>query len=188
MKFLKFFLPILVFISCTEKFTTLDEYANLPVKFAKTIITYPTQEFSILIPKNWSWKVEQYDSKPIILGIQASYTDTTTGFTRIISVQKYRSLQSCDDLKTEFESQMKFAEKNAFGKIVESGKSRITKYESYFAHIKSDNKKSIEMITLLLKSKEKATYYSLTASCQNEDNLKTSMSLMVACLKSFEKK
>ena len=39
------------------------------VKFAKTKISYPTNDFSILIPKNWYWKVEKYDNKKIILGI-----------------------------------------------------------------------------------------------------------------------
>lgn len=187
MKIINLFWFIILFNSCSEKFTTVEEYINLPIKFAKTKITYPTNDFSILIPKNWSWKVEQYDSKQIIHGIVASYTDTITNFTRIISVQKYKSLQNCDDLKTEFESQMKLTEKNVFGEIVESGKSRITKYESYFTHVKSDNKKSIEIIIFLLKSKEEATYYSLTASCQIEDNLKTNMSMMIKCLNGFEK-
>ena len=50
MKFIKLALIILIFTSCSEKFTTVDEYINLPVKFAKTKIPYPKNDFSILIP------------------------------------------------------------------------------------------------------------------------------------------
>ena len=174
--------------SCSEKFRTVDEYINLPVKFAKTKISYPTNDFSILIPKNWYWKVEQYDNKQIILGIDAGQTDSITRFTKIISVQKYKSEENNNDLKTEFESMKKLVEKNSNEKIVESGKTKNTSYESYFFHFKSDNKKSTETISLLLKSKQKEVFYSLTASCQLEDNLETNMSIMLKCLNSFEEK
>lgn len=186
MKFIKLTLIILLFSSCSEKFTNVDEYINLPVKFAKTKISYPTDDFSILIPKNWHWKVEQYDNKQILLGIDASHTDSLTRFTKIISVQKYKSVGNNDDLKTEFESMKKLAEKNSYEKIVESGKSKNTSFESYFFHFKSDNKNSTETISLLLKSKEKGVYYSLTTICQIEDNLETNMSIMMKCLNSFE--
>ncbi|MFC5681726.1 hypothetical protein ACYE2N_08000 [Flavobacterium sp. MAHUQ-51] len=187
MKFIKLTLLIILFSSCSEKFTTLDEYLNLPVKFAKQKISYPTKDFSITIPKNWFWKVEQYDDKQILLGIDAGQTDETTGFTKIISVQKYKSFKNNDDLKTEFESVKQLTEKNSSEKIVESGKSKSTKFESYFIHVKSDNKKSIETISLLLKSKENKVFYMLNATCQIEDNLETNMSMMIKCLNSFEK-
>ncbi len=186
MKFIKLALIILIFSSCSEKLTTVDEYINLPIKFAKTKISYPTNDFSILIPKNWHWKVEQYDNKQIILGIDAGQTDSTTRFTKIISVQKYKSEGNNTNLKTEFESIKKLVEKNSNEKIVESGKSKNTSFQSYFFHFKSDHKKSTETISLLLKSKEKGVYYSLTASCQIEDNLETNMSMMMNCLNSFE--
>ena len=188
MKFIKLALIILILTSCSEKFTTVDEYINLPVKFAKTKISYPTNDFSILIPKYWYWKVEQYDNKKIILGIDAGRTDSITRFTKIISIQKYKSEENNNNLKTEFESMKKLVEKNSNEKIVESGKTKNTSYESYFFHFKSDNKKSTETISLLLKSKQKGVYYSLTASCQLEDNLETNMSIMLKCLNSFEEK
>ena len=187
MKFIKLTLIILLFSSCSEKFTTLDEYLNLPVKFAKQKISYPTNDFSITIPKNWFWKVEQYDNKQILLGIDAAQTDKTTGFTKIISIQKYKSFKNNYDLKAEFESVKQITEKNSSEKIVESGKSKSTKFESYFIHVKSDNNKSIETISLFLKSKESKVFYTLTASCHIEDNLETNMSMMIKCLNSFEK-
>ena len=188
MKLIKLILIFFALNSCSQKFTTVDDYIILPVKFAKTKISYPTNDFSVLIPKNWFWKVEQYDNKQIILGIDAGHTDSITKFTKIISIQKYKSLEKNNDLKTEFESMKKLVEKNSNEKIVESGKSKNTSYESYFFHFKSDNKKSTETISLLLKSKQKRVFYSLTASCQLEDNLETNMSIMLKCLNSFEEK
>lgn len=188
MKLIKLILFFFALNSCSQKLTTVDEYIILPVKFAKTKISYPSNDFSVLIPKNWFWKVEQYDNKQIILGIDAGHTDSITKFTKIISVQKYKSSENNNDLKTEFESMKKLVEKNSNEKIVESGKSKNTIYESYFFHFKSDNKKSTETISLLLKSKQKGVYYSLTACCQLEDNLETNMSIMLKCLNSFEEK
>ena len=187
MKLIKLLSIILIFTSCSNKFTSVEEYIDLPVKFAKTKVSYPTNDFSIDIPINWTWKVEQYDNnKQVILGIDAGYTDPTTKFTKIINVVKYKSVDNNNDLKAEFDSMIKLAEESSFGKIVESGKTKNTNYESYFMHSKSDNSKSIEVIALLLKSKQNGIFYSLTASCQIEDNLKTNMSMMMKCLNSFK--
>ncbi len=59
-------------------------------------------------------------------------------------------------------------------------------YDSYFLHAKSENEKSIEMISFIVESKEKGIFYSITASCQIEDQLKINMSMMVKCLKTFQ--
>ncbi len=187
MKLIKIIVTFLFLSSCSEKYTTFDEYLNTPVKFAKQKISYPTNDFSITIPKNWFWKVEQYDTKQILLGIDAIQTDKATGFTKIISIQKYKSFKNNNDLETEFESIKQLTDKNSLEKIVESGKSKSTKFESYFIHLKSDTKNSIETITLLAKSNENKVFYLLNATCQKEDNLETNMSMMVKCLNSFEK-
>ena len=59
-------------------------------------------------------------------------------------------------------------------------------YDSYFLHSKSENKKSIEMILFIVKSKEEGIFYSITASCHIEDRLKTNMGMMIKCLETFE--
>lgn len=187
MKYLKLFCFILLLNSCSKKFTTLNEYSSLPVKFAKTKITYPTKDFSMTLPKNWLWKAEDYGSDQIILGIDAGKTDSISGFTKIISVQKYKSNENNIELKAEYESILKNIKKNKLiPQIVESGKTELMKYDSYFLHAKSENEKSIEMISFIVESKEKGIFYSITASCQIEDQLKTNMSMMVKCLKTFE--
>ena len=59
------------------------------------------------LPKNWFWKVEDYESEQIILGIDAGVTDSINGFTKIISVQKYKSTENNIELKAEYESVLK---------------------------------------------------------------------------------
>ena len=39
-------------------------------------------------------------------------TDTVTNYTKIISIQKYKSLENNTDLKAEFESMLKNSTKN----------------------------------------------------------------------------
>ena len=186
---LRFLFFLLFFNSCQEKFTTIEKYSNYPVKYAKTKITYSTNDFSILLPKDWKWKEEQYETEQIILGIDAGKTDSISGFTKIISIQKYRSSENNSELKAEYETMLKTIEKNKMiPKIVESGETKLLNYDSYFFHAKSENENSIEMISFIIKSKEKGVFYSLNASCQIKDNLKTNMSMMLNCLRSFEHK
>lgn len=184
---LKCFFVFILFYSYSKEFTSLDEYSKNPVEFAKERITSPTKDFSIIIPKNWKWKEEKYDHEQIILGMEIGNFDSISIFTKIISIQKYKSLEKNTDLETEFHSMLKNSEKNkSIPEVVESGKTKILKYDSYFIHAKSDNEKSIEMFSFIIKSKEKGMFYLVNASCQNEDNLKTYMSMMINCIQSFE--
>ncbi|PJE45184.1 MAG: hypothetical protein CUR32_01280 [Flavobacterium sp.] len=184
---LKYLFVVLLFCACAKKITTLEEYANYPVKYEKTKISYPTKDFSMTIPKNWKWKAKKYNTEQIILGMVIGETDSITRFTKIISIQKYKSLENNSDLKAEFETILKSSAKNnLIPEIVESGKTNILKYDSYFIHAKSENEKSIEMISFIVKSKQKGIFYSITASCQNEDQIKTNLSMMIDCVKSFE--
>jgi hypothetical protein len=184
---LKYIFVILLFCACAKKITTLEEYSNYPVKYEKTKISYPTNDFSITIPKNWKCKAEEYNTKQIILGMDIGQTDSITKFTKIISIQKYKSLENNSDLKAEFETMIKNSTKNdLIPEIVESGKTNILKYDSYFIHTKSENENSIEMISFIVKSKQKGIFYSITASCQNKDEIKINLSMMIKCVKSFK--
>ena len=178
---------ILIFCACSKNITTLEEYSNYPVKYAKTKISYPTNDFSITIPKNWKWKAEEYESERIILGMDIGDTDSITKFTKIISIQKYKSLENNTALKAEFESMLKnSAKNNLIPEVVESGKTKILKYDSYFIYAKSENESSIEMISFIVKTKEKGMFYSIMASCQNMDRIETNLSMMIQCIETFE--
>ena len=184
---LKCIFLVLLFCACDKDIKTVDYYSNLPVKFAKEKITYPTNDFSITIPKNWMWKAEKYQNEQIILGVDIGETDSITKYTKIISIQKYKSLENNTDLKAEFETILKnSAKNNLIPEVIESGKTTILNYDAYFIHAKSENKNSIEMISIVLKSKESGVFYSITASCQNMDRSETNLSMMVKCIQTFE--
>ena len=187
MNYLKYVFVFFIFYSCTKEITTLDEYSKIPVKFAKERITSPSKDFSIIIPKNWKWKEEKHEDKQVISGIDIGNYDSISKFTKIISIYKCKSLEENKDLETEFQTVLKNSKKNKLiPEVVESGKTKILKYESYFIHAKSDNEKSIEMISFIIKSKESGIFYLISASCHNQDNLKTNMGMMIDCIQTFK--
>lgn len=184
---IKYILVFVIFFACTKNTTTLKEYSNYPVKYAKTKISYPTNEFSITIPYNWKWKVEKYENEHIILGMDIGETDSLTNYTRIISIQKYSSFENNTDLNAEFQSMLKNSSDNSLiPEIIESGKTNILKNDAYFVHTKSENENSIEMISFILKSKEKGIFYAITVSCHIKDDIKKNLSMMINCVRSFE--
>lgn len=185
-KFVCIFL-VLLFCSCTKNLKTLNYYSNYPVKYAKIKISHPSNDFSITIPKSWKWKAEEYDKEEIILGMDIGETDSITKMTKIISIQKYKSSENNAELIGEFESIKKNVEKSSMKpKIIESGKTKNLKYDSYYIYQKLKGSNSIEMISFIVKSKEKGVFYSLATSCQSEDRIEINFALMIKCIESFE--
>lgn len=184
---LKYIFAILLFWACTKKITKLEEYSNYPIKYGKTKIIHPENDFSITIPKNWEWKAEEYNNPQIILGMDIGATDSITKFTKIISIQKYKSFEKNMELLDEFKTIQKNIKKSSLmPTIIESGYTKNLKYDSYYIYQKLEGSNSIEMISFILKGKEKETFYSLTTSCQSEDNIETNFALMIKCIESFE--
>jgi hypothetical protein len=176
-------------ISCTKKYTTIDEYSTYQIKYAKTRISFPTKDFSITIPKNWEWEVKKNETKFNILGILINNNDSIASHGKIMVVEKYKSFEKNTDLKTEYESILKNnKESKQHNKIVECGKTKLLKYDAYFIHMISENENSFEQILFIVQSKEKGVFYSLVAGCQLKDELKPNMSMMLNCLESFEYK
>lgn len=185
----KFIILILV-SSCSSEENTLEQYAKYPVKFAKQKVTYPNNDFSILIPKNWKWKVEDYENENIILGLDAGSKPDKDGFIDIISIQKIKSLGDNKDLKSEFEYCRGVIENNPESpKIIESGFTEILNQKSYFIHTKfdSNNYGETEMISFILDSETEGVFYNLTASASQTIDLKKNMAIMIQSLKTFKK-
>ncbi|OBX17541.1 MULTISPECIES: hypothetical protein [Bizionia] len=190
MKFIGKFIVLILIVSCSNKETTLEQYANYPVKFAKQKINYPTNDFLIFIPKNWEWKVESYDNENIILGIDVSSKPDKDGFIDMISIQKIKSFGENKDLKSEFDYCLNIIENNSQKrKIIESGFTEILNQKSYFLHTKSDTDKygETEIISFILDSGIEGVFYNLTASASQTRQLKKNMSILVQSLKTFEK-
>ncbi|WP_298538034.1 hypothetical protein [uncultured Algibacter sp.] len=189
MKFIGKFIIFILIISCSNKQITLEKYSNYPVKFAKQKITYPNNDFSIFIPKNWEWKVETYEAESIILGIDAVSELDKDGFVDIISIQKLKSLGENKDLKAEFEYFLNLMENNPQnGKLIESGYTEILNKKSYFFHTKSDTGRygESEIISFILDSGIEGVFYNLTASASQTTDLKKNMSILIQSLKTFE--
>ncbi len=168
----------------------MEQYANYPVKFAKQKIHYPNNDFSIFIPKNWEWKVENYDNENIILGIEASSKPDKNGFIDIISIQKIKSFGENKDLESEFEYCLTLIENNSQNKkIIESGYTEILNQKSYFLHTTSDTVKygESEVISFILDSGLEGVFYNLTASASHTVELKKNMSILIQSLKTFKK-
>lgn len=189
MKFIGKFIVLILVVSCSNKQNTLNEYANYPVKFAKQKISHPTNDFSILVPKNWEWKVEDYDNENIILGIDASSKPDQNGFIDIISIQKIKSFGENKDLESEFQYCLNIIENNSHNrKIVESGQTELLNKTSYFLHTKSDSNQNggTEIISFIIDSGIKDVFYNLTASASQTEELKKNMSILIQSLRTFE--
>ncbi|MFY0715417.1 hypothetical protein J1D01_17320 [Seonamhaeicola sp. NFXS20] len=190
MKFIGKFIVLILLVSCSNNENTLEQYANFPVKFAKQKVTYPNNDFSIFIQKNWEWKVENYDNENILLGIDASSKPDKDGFIDIISIQKVKSFGENKDLKSEFEYCLNLIETNSQNrKVIESGQTEILNQQSYFLHTKSDTGKygEAEIISFILDSGIDGVFYNLTASASQTTDLKKNMSILIQSLKTFKK-
>lgn len=183
MKCIKLFLLLLFLNSCSKNYTPVAEYKTFPVKFAKTKIAHPSNDFSMVIPKNWMWEKEEYEEA--LLSLVAASSDSTSGDTSIIEVFKYRSLQNNTTLAKEYESYLRLLENKRSLEIVECGKTKLNTYDAYVVHSHSTHEHPIEIIAYLVKGKEQGVFYSLTANCPLEEELKTNMGMMVKCMNSF---
>lgn len=178
-----------LFSACSKEIS-LEEFNNYPVKFQKEKISYPTGEFSILIPKNWNWQIEDYENNQIELGINAVSPKDNDGFIQVLSIQKVKGLSRTESLETEYKSILNSLEEKKEFKIVNSGKTDILKDESYYIHFKSDsgNYGEVEAITFIKKANTKNTFYQLTASASQTKDIKQNMAVMITSIKTFEEK
>ncbi len=166
----------------------MEQYANDSVKFEKQKINYPNN-FSIIIPKNWKWKAEDYEHENILLALNASSETDKNGFIDVISIQKIKSFGKKNDLLSEYEYCLELIENNLQNrKIVESGSSDLLNQKSYFIHVKSDTKQygEVEIINFILESETKGVFYNLTASASQTSDLNKNMATMIQSLITFE--
>ncbi len=190
MKFVLKFILVIFFVSCSNKQNSLEQYAKYPVKFARKKITYPTNDFSIFIPKYWEWEVEEnVYMDELILGLGADSKQHTNGFSDMILIHKLKSTKENKFLKYEYEDWLKGMMENLGEKgIVESGLSNFMNQNTYFIHSKYDNEDvgQVETVNLFIESGEKGIFYMLTASVSQKKELDKKMASLVQCLKTFE--
>jgi len=184
-------LILILLTSCSNNQFTVEQYEKYPVKFPKKIITYPNESFKLFLPKNWEWKIENYDDvEEITLGINAFSKPDEKNFTNIISIQKGKIFSNSNNLKDEFENMLEKAKQNPDLKLIESGKILFLDNDTYFTHSKSNpgNYGGIEIISFITKSKNDNSFYYLHASASITNEVKTNMAIMIQCLKTFKEK
>ncbi len=189
MRVIKVFIVLFLLVSCSSRQLTLEDYANQAVKFAKQKVNYPDNDFTLFIPKDWNWKVEQYDNKNIIIGIDASSKPDKDGFIDLISIQKVKSFGGKKDLKSEYEYLLNLAKTQSKNmKFVESGETDYFKQKAYYIHSKSETNTygESEMISFILESQTVGTFYYLNAGASQTKELKKNMAIIVQSLKTFE--
>jgi len=183
------FLILIFASSCSMEKFTLEEYERQQIKFAKQKVSYPNNEFTLYIPKNWGWKVEKYDNENIVLGIDAGSPADKEGYIDLISIQKIKSFGGAKDLKSEYEYLLNLAKNQPKNmKFIESGKTDIFKQKAYFIHSKSETNTygESEMITFILESQTEGTFYYLNAGASQTKDVTKNMSIIIQSLKTFE--
>lgn len=189
MRVIGIFLVFVLTVSCSSRQLLLNDYASEPVKFAKQKISYPNNDFILYIPRNWTWKVEQYNNQNIILGIDAGSPPDKDGFIDLISIQKVNSFGGKEDLKSEFDYLLNLSnQQSGKMKVVESGETNIFRQKAYFIHTKSATGTygESEMISFILDGQTKGTFYYLNAGASQTNELKKNMAILIQSLRTFE--
>lgn len=182
-------ISLFLILSCTSKKKDFEYYLKHPVKFAKQKVEYPNGDFTIYIPKHWTWKVENYEVENIILGIDAGSKPDKNQFIDIISIQKAKSYVANQGIKSEFEFYKKMVQENpTYGKIIESGTTTLYDKTSYFIITAptETSRPGIEMIMVLTASELEGIFYYLTASISQTKDLETRKAMLIQCLKTFK--
>ena len=191
MKIVLKFILVILFVSCSDKQISLEQYAKYPVKFARKKITHPSNDFSVYIPKDWSWEVQENEyMDELILGLGADSKEYINGFSDMILIEKLKSAKENEFLKYEYEDWLNRMKENLGVKgIVESGLSNFMNQNTYFIHSKYNNEDvgQVETAHLFIESGEKGIFYMLTASVSQKKELEKKMASLVQCLKTFER-
>ncbi len=169
------------FVSCSsEKKYVIDKYSSRSVKFEKEEIVETNGNYSLTIPKNWSFG----SIPPRYSEVIFEHSFVSENNKNIISIHKVELGDV--DLKEFNESSVRFTEELIplnIEKItvVDYGETDVLKYPAYFSHISRYYKVTFETITFIMKSREEGVFYRLTIEGEEEN-----MSMMLQCLKSFE--
>lgn len=180
---------VLLATSCSSNELKLENYATQSVKFAKQKVNYPNNDFSFYLPKNWSWKVENYKDNNIILGIDAASKADKKGLINLISIQKVKSFGGNKDLKSEFDYLLNLSKKQSKSiNIIESGETKIFDQKAYYIHTKSEKNTygNSEMISFILEGQKIGTFYYLNAGISQTNDLDNNMAIIVQSLKTFK--
>ena len=191
MKIIVNLLMLILFISCSTEQLKLEQYQKYPVKFVKRNFVYTDKSFEIYLPFKWKYKIENYENvAEIILGIDVASEPDEKNFIDILSIQKTTGFSTEKNLEAEYLKMLENLKRKSNFKLIESGKTKLLKNETYFVHSKSNSGTygEIELITLITKSNYERNFYYLTASASRTKELEKNMAIMIQCLRTFKQK
>lgn len=191
MKLILNFFILLLITSCSSEQFRLNQYQKYPVKFARKIVTYPDKTFSLHLPLDWEWKVENFNEvEEITIGIDAFSMQDEKNFINVISIQKGKGFSSKKNLNSEYNFILEKIKQDSSLKLIEFGNTNFIKDEAYFVHTRSNSGiyGEIEMISFIIKSKSDNHFYYLNASAPRTEDLNKNMAIMIQCLKTFKEK
>ena len=183
-----FYILLILFFACTSKQKSLEDYQKTPIAFEKQKVEYPNGDFSILIPKNWQWRVSYNEWENFILGIEAVSNQDVNGNVNTIWIQKTLSNSGEKDLKSEYEFMFKNINDNSnMGKIIETGKIDISNNQSYFISNKliNDDENDFESVLIITNSEMEGVFYYIDLTISQTKDLQTKKAILVQCLTSF---
>lgn len=177
-------LTCVFFWACSEKpEKSIDSLSKLPIKFAKKTVSSEALQYKMKIPDSWILIDSSYAESESF----EAYSDAhdPDGFLSSITVAKYTS--SVDDLEQESKRAQKAAELPDVLKRVSSGKSTIIK-GTFFEHLRATEKADypVEIVSFLLHTNEKNTFYSITVSVPKDKQFEVHMSMLLQCVKEFK--
>ncbi|MFA7444417.1 MAG: hypothetical protein WCY89_00585 [Flavobacteriaceae bacterium] len=186
MKSIKILFLLFLFVSCSSKQTTIEQYLANPVKFAKKEVKAPDGSYSILVPKNWEtdFETSEYNDSEFLIFQAVSDIDEKGSFSGI-TVFETKSLAEVGS--TNLETQYTFAlekYKHFDCQIISSGKTDIFGEQAYYIQTEVNN---AELFDFFLKSKkEESLFYLINISTTKNENLKLNMAIMLNSLKTFK--
>ncbi len=181
--------------SCNPKeYNTLNQYSNTPIKFAKRQIIDEKLDFKISIPKGYNTKIKEYKTEKnvfesVILSLDIKSKKDENGNQNWISIQKVRGHKKNVNLESAFNHSIYVVRDFIGVEILESGISSILEYDSFFLHTNPETEEygKTDFIMFVLEADETDVFYNITATSTLNDNLKKNMSMLISCIRTFEK-
>ena len=185
----------LIIFSCnTKEYNTLNEYSNTPIKFAKRQITDERLDFKISIPLGYNTEIKEFNTEEnvlesVILSLDIKSKKDEKGNQNWISVQKVRGHKKNVNLESAFNHSIYVIRDFIGVEILESGDSSILDYDSFFLHTNPSTEEygKTDFIMFVLEADEIDVFYNIYAISTLNDDLKKNMSMLISCIKTFEK-
>ncbi|MDV7397311.1 hypothetical protein RZS08_38275, partial [Arthrospira platensis SPKY1] len=123
------------------------------------------------IPKNWNWKIENYEKVEIIdFGIVAFSDVDEMGKINVITVEKMKGISGSQETKVEYQKFLEVQQKSGKFELIDSGETNLLGPKTFYIQSQTSSKKNegIEMITLITKNNVYDGFFVITLSASKK--------------------